>query len=355
MTHKVISQNEIAKLLFDVFPNEQDRVKRLRYFQTKLKSGYELYRKNVGNEGEVFSADLFAFEVINRHNRRYLFETNEFKNTYFNHDSYIDSLVRETMTKFNTIGNRDYILQRKMEDIGDIDIITEQYLRLVTEKMSEEKDESLMKRLALKSLQKMVIGVDLVARGFIDESLILWRSFLENVTIVKIMKDYPNEPLETRFKTNKQDTLVDIGITEATSAHKDNLRDQTKKHLGKKSAKSWEILRYSWVGNLIKEQDYSSSTLRDLAGISDFNPHYNFTSLFVHERDIQNDDVKILRLSDYALMLYWKLFDDVLRPLLDQIFAFPKKLPLDKSEKDIRAYLKRKFGERLNELASLLY
>lgn len=352
MPPKPLSYNEIAKLLSDNFLNEEDKKQRCKYFQTKLTTGYKSYRKTIGQDHEVFSYDLFAFEVINRHNRRYFVGTQDFKNTYFKNDTYLDSLIKDTIVKFQTLGNRDYILQRKREDIGDVDIIVNQYLRLI--KDCDRGPKGLVKRLAEKSLTNMIVGIDLIARGFIEEALILWRSYLEEITVLIILNKFPNEPLETRFMTNKEDTLVNLGLKDATSAHKDNLRGQTTKHLGKKSAKEWEILRFSWVGNLIKKQDYSSATLRNLAGLSDYDPHYVFTSIFVHERDINDNDIKIMRLSDYALILYWKLFDETLRPLLMKLYPIPKNLPLDKSESDIRAYLRRKFGERFNEMAAAL-
>ncbi len=351
---KKLSFNEIASRLGDKINSEQDRTKRIMFFQPKLVSGYEKYRKKVTNEHQLFSEEQFADELLRRHNNRYSYERQSFHDDYFNHETYIDSLVSDTITKLLIVGHKDYTFQVKERFVNDLDIICDQYVKLVNNASLMTTAKTLVRQIAKKALDKMAVGVDLIARNFIDESLIIWRSFLEDVTIVKIIYDFPDQPLEARFMTNKQDTLVDLGIIQASSAHKNSLRDQTKKHIGHKSARHWEILRYSWVGCLLREKDYSSAKMRELVGLDDFNPHYNFTSIFVHQRTIDDQDLSLFSLGDYALMLYWKLFDQVLKKIIVALFDLEKKLPLDTSEKDIRRYLKRKFDEKFKEFTASL-
>ena len=349
-----LTYNEIVCHLDESFSSENERKEKCQSFQDLLIRGYNAYKKQADVDQEIVAFSEFTLDIFARHKRNIGGRTTEFKRTYHHDKNYLESLVRDSIQKFNETATADYIFKRQNENIADIDININKYVLAVRSCLSQNIYNTVTGQLMLKALNKYASGIHLITRNFIDEALIIWRSFLEDVTIIKILLAHTDDKLASKFLTNKERTLIDLGFIHANTPYGESVTDQSRAHLADNSAKDWEVLRFSWIGNLLKEKDYSSNQLRVLANLDEYSVHYKFASVFVHERLINDQDVKVLALNNYALYLYWKLFDEQLRVPLLNYFHLAEQLNVEKSEKAIRKYLRLEFNERFKELAGIL-
>ncbi|MGD9813067.1 MAG: DUF5677 domain-containing protein [Bacilli bacterium] len=349
-----LTYNEIACLLDEDFENEAERKEKCQCFQDLLVKGYSDYKKQAASDQEIVAFSEFSLDVFARHKRNIGGHTLDFKRTYHRDKNYLNALVKDSVQKLNEKATATYIFKVQNENVADIDILINKYVLAIRDRLKEGEFNTVSGQLMIKALNKFSSGIHLITRNFIDEALIIWRSFLEDVTIVKILRDNQDKKLESKFLTNKERTLVDLGFINENTPYAESVSDQSRAHIADRRANYWEILRFSWIGNLLKENDYTSNDLRKLAKLDEYSVHYKFTSVFVHERLISDEDVQVLPLNDYALYLFWKLFDEQLRTMLIAYFKLDDNLKVDKSEKAIRKYLRLEFNERFKELAGII-
>lgn len=346
-----LSYKEIEALLKQKFNDEDEAKIVYRYFQNHLTSGYERYKKQLTKGEESKSFQVFVKDVIARHQRKMNTATQDFKQSFYKIDAYLLQLVDETIGHFNK-SNDSPIASSENVSINDIYTIIATYKRAMQTFKIDIEERDPLRHLCLKAIYRFESGINLIRLSCPDEALIVWRSFLEMVTIIKVIYLNPKLNLASRFFVNKQRALAILGLVPVTSGQMDSLNEQTKSHAAKGSTQYWDLYRFSWVSELMSN-DTSSSKLREIAQLSNYDSHYRFTSLFVHERLIKDSNIKIMPLIDYALQLYWRLFDNELRDVVKELFEIAREDTPTKEEKDVRAHLKID-REKFDEMSRLM-
>lgn len=350
---KLLTFNEISACLNEDFRDEQEKTAKCRIWQKLLTNSYKEYKKQVPDDNEIVAFPEFTRDLFARHARMLVSKTKAFHHTYHQDQNYLTSLVNKTIEKFKHLANPDFVFKRQNEQSADLDIVLNYYLLKVPNTSTKTHPDPIG-ALLRQALKKCGAGVHLLTRNFVDEALILWRACFEDLAIVKVLLKYPDKKLDRAFLTNKTKTLHDLGFGTNNQKHVESIHKQVQSHIDDKHAYEWELLRYSWLKDCINDGDYSASKVRTLAELDDYSKHYKFTSVFVHERLIDDRDVKILPLADYALCLYWKLFDDHLRNLLIDYFHLDDLQDVEKLEVEIRKFLKSEFQERFKEISAVL-
>ncbi|MGI6714333.1 MAG: DUF5677 domain-containing protein [Bacilli bacterium] len=346
--------NQILSCLHENFETEQEKTDKCRTWQKLLQTSYKNYKRQVAEDTEIVDFQDFSRDLFARHERALASKTNLFRHTYHQDDAYLSSLAKKTIDKFNQMATANFVFKRQSEQSADFDIVLNYYLQKVPATSGDKTNPDTIGDLLRQALKKCGAGIHLLTRNFVDEALILWRAFLEDMAIVNVMILHQKKKLDRAFLTNKTRTLHDLGFGLDNPKHVDSISKQVNVHIDDKQAKDWEMLRFSWLKDCISDKDYTSSKVRSLAGLEEYSKHYKFTSVFVHERLISDEDVKILPLADYALCLYWRLFDEELRNKLLDYFALQKMKEVEKLEKEIRLFLKSKYQERFKEFSRIL-
>lgn len=347
-----ISFKEIDALLQEKNHDEATLKEIYRVFQKHLSEGYDRYKKHLDKHLTPKPFSFFAKEVIARHKRKMKTSLLSFQSQYYKDEDYLQSLIIETINKCTKEVDLPLRNEKENASISDIETIVSAYLIAMDHYKTDIEERDLLRHLCHKAMRRFASGMTLVSHHYPDEALIVWRSFLEIVTIIKVIYLYPNKNLDKQFYVNKQYVLAVLGLLPTTSEHRDSLIEQAKSHAAKGASQYWELFRFSWVSDLLNK-DHSSSKLRELAKLSAYDGHYRFTSVFVHERLIKDSDVKIMSLNDYALQLYWRLFDTELRDILKELFEISREMTPEKEEKDVRAHLKLD-REKLDEMTRLM-
>lgn len=346
-----LSYKEIEGLLKQAFVDENEQKAVCHYFQNHLARGYERYKKQLDKGDTPKPFLIFVKDVIARHHRRMNTALQEFKKNYHKDNQYIASLVEETISHWQKSKDSPLTASENVS-INDITTIVSTYQLAMKNYRIDIEERDPLRHLCLKAMHRFASGVHLIRLGYADEALIVWRSFLEMVTIIKVITLHPKQNLASRFYVNKQHALAVLGLLPATSGQIDSLYEQTKSHASKGNTQYWDLYRFSWVSELMGN-DLSSSKLRELALLSQYDGHYRFTSLFVHERLIKDNNIKIMPLSDYALQLYWRLFDNELRDIIQDLFMISREVAPSKEEKEVRAHLKLD-REKMDEISRLI-
>lgn len=326
LANEKLSQKVISEMLRDdqhLCPNTKQKID---YFRDHLQAIYRSQK----DELRPLNIDLktFAELVINRHNERMKSANLSLKKTYFNHDSYIISLAKDTLEStllyhdpanpFARPGN----FNPRVSRFQNIIHARTQALQNVN-RTSLSRDKQVLLDITKRYYDQKVAGLLLLERELYNDALIVWRSLLETTTTLLLLAENPE--LTGRYEVRRELALMHAQLIKSDEQTLREKSRETQKHASNKSIPYFTAERFGWAGSLIKEQEFSLKTLLALVNLHDYYAHYAFASLFVHEYLISAKHFRnLITFEQYLLTLYFKLYE-VTRTVIVSEFTKDKK------------------------------
>jgi len=335
-----ISQTFVSKNLSEnkiLYPDIKDK---LAYFCMHISLGYREYNRNRNESAGHKSIEEFAKEVIAIHNKKFESLVGEIKANYYKQPQHIEKIIKDYTASLISKNNPDHLFTNvnPIDDprVDRLKEIINGYICLI----NKDKSPELLKIHAKRILIQFVSGVRLLSVNHYADSFIIWRSLLESVSYFKIVIGGSSKT-SSMFIERKDSTKKILGMVTTTKAEMNSINTQIENRKIGKKASWWEKQRFSWAKNALIGKELSSKSIQEAAKMGKFYPHYQVASIFTHEYLIDEDDFKTIKLLDYLINLYWRVFEEIRIDIID-IFKLEELnvQPIRKHEETMRKLLK---------------
>lgn len=283
---------------------------KLDYFCRHILRGYKEYKKVYNIEAGPLTYFDFAKITIERHNTKFVNETEQNKKNYYKQEHYLSKIINDLINSHVSKGDLDHAFTfiNPIDDmrIDKLKEIIDGYYQII-----KNDQDTFLKEFSLRIIHEFISGVRLLSMANYNDSLIIWRSLLETVAYYKILLSGGQKTINL-YLTRKQYTKKIIGLEKATREQRENIEQQTENRNKRKSARWWEKQRFQWMDTFFtKQDDLSMKNVFEKINLSPYYPHYQIASLFTHEYLLDESDFKTISLVDYLINLYWKVFEEV--------------------------------------------